>query len=49
MTAMAHNIIRLTNHPSKQTGFAWFKVDNKEKQRAAVSLTDNSFYIKLFL
>lgn len=45
MTAMAHNIIRLTNHPSKQPGYAWFKVDNKEKQRAAGALFD-AFYIK---
>lgn len=45
MSAMAHNIIRLTNHEDKETGSAWFKVDNREKQRAAGKLY-SPFYIK---
>lgn len=45
MSAMAHNIIRLSNHPDKETGFAWFKVENKEKQRAA-GKAFTPFYIK---
>lgn len=47
ISAMAHNIIRLTDHPKKQAGTAWFKIDNKEKQRAAGKLYD-SFYIQFF-
>ncbi len=34
MGAMAHNIYKLTNHPSKTDGEAWF-VLTKDKQRAA--------------
>lgn len=45
MTAMAHNVFRLQNHPKKSQGQAWFKIDNNEKQRAAGKLFD-PFYMK---
>jgi hypothetical protein len=45
MNALAHNIIRLTDHPDKVPGQAWFKVDNADKQRAEGKLFD-PFYIR---
>jgi len=45
MNALAHNVIKLTNHPDKVPGQAWFKVDNADKQRAEGKLFD-PFYIR---
>jgi putative DNA primase/helicase len=35
MKAMAHNIIRLKDHPYKELGEAWFTIDNRDKQRSS--------------
>jgi len=45
MNAMAHNQFRLSNHERKESGQAWFLVDNSGKQRAAGDLM-KPFYIK---
>ena len=45
MQTMAHNIFKLTDHPNKEKGEAWFKVSNADKQRASGKRGVRDFYM----